>query len=357
MRYVLTLFLGVAAYAWACCPAMPEGVEVQIADQEVLVVYDEAKGIEHFVRKAEFRAERQGFGFLVPTPTQPELAEADPAVFRRLRKTIKPRVEHVTVRSYHPSAFCVSTFSPPMEEVTRDGFATASAEAADYVEVLEETQVAGYDAAVLKASDPQLLEDWLREHGYAPRPDLKEWVQPYVEQGWIVTAFKYSETTEARARITAQCVRMSFETERPLFPYRVPKDQIAPEGRGNLLRVFYVGKGRVAGTLGAAAKAWNSELKFARSIEDDVIVKLRDAVPASYQPGEGVWLNAFEDRTWPSGTEDLFFSAAAEQTQVEPPPVIIEDHRDVPVPVDIIVVVLGAIAFGVYRLKRKKPAA
>ncbi|MCI0379073.1 MAG: hypothetical protein L0215_15805 [Gemmataceae bacterium] len=71
--YVL---LRIVAASWACCTAFPRDQPVQFADQAVIIYWDAANKIEHFVRKASFQAKTKDFGFIVPTPTQPTLAEA-----------------------------------------------------------------------------------------------------------------------------------------------------------------------------------------------------------------------------------------------------------------------------------------
>ena len=95
--------------ARACCPAWRAGAPVRIADQQILVVWDPATRIEHFIREAKFAAapgERQeGFGFLVPSPTVPEIAAADGAVFGHLNQRIEPRVVEVTRWENHYSLF------------------------------------------------------------------------------------------------------------------------------------------------------------------------------------------------------------------------------------------------------------
>ncbi len=65
------------------------------------------------------------------------------------------------------------------------------------MEVVDELQVAGYDAAILKADDPKALLDWLNEHGYVSRPALEEWLRFYTDNGWYLTAFRISQQNES----------------------------------------------------------------------------------------------------------------------------------------------------------------
>src|SRR5687768_13722048 len=71
-----------AGDAHACLLASPEPVVVE--GEESLIVWDEARHREHFIRRADFRNATRPFGFVVPTPGRPSLREVDDAVFARL---------------------------------------------------------------------------------------------------------------------------------------------------------------------------------------------------------------------------------------------------------------------------------
>jgi hypothetical protein len=46
------------------------------ADQSVIILWDAANKTEHFIRKASFQSAGDDFGFIVPSPSQPELEES-----------------------------------------------------------------------------------------------------------------------------------------------------------------------------------------------------------------------------------------------------------------------------------------
>src|SRR4051812_24031337 len=104
-----TVVLGVLAVSipaprpLAACASAPErGANgVQIASESALIVYDSTTKTEHFLRTANFDTSSSEFGFFVPTPTKPELAEASGDIFSALAKLTAPkiveRVVHETV--------------------------------------------------------------------------------------------------------------------------------------------------------------------------------------------------------------------------------------------------------------------
>src|SRR6266571_4605352 len=84
----------------ACCPAPPHRPGDQIgvvpvvnADQSVIILWDAATGTEHFIRKASFKSDADDFGFLVPTPAQPELSESGNEAFPYLLELTKPEIK------------------------------------------------------------------------------------------------------------------------------------------------------------------------------------------------------------------------------------------------------------------------
>ena len=55
-----------------------------------------------------------------------------------------------------------------------------------------------------------------------------------------------------------------------------------------------------------------------------------------------MWLTVFEDRSSPRpGTDEVYFSTAAQQTPVEPPPVTVTREERIGIPVELIVLIAG----------------
>src|SRR5207245_1195981 len=169
------------------------GGRVQLTDEAALVVWDEVPRAEHFIRRANFRSTAAEFGFLVPTPSRPDLGEADDGLFDALAAVTAPRVEVRHVRRARPR--------PRRGEhgAAAEG-SMAAAVPGSGVEVLEQKQVGGLDAAVLrfrrgdKDDDPAAgageLAGWLKTHGYEFGPALVAWLRPYVANDWVMTAFR-----------------------------------------------------------------------------------------------------------------------------------------------------------------------
>ena len=320
------LIVGVSAFAVpalsdACAPAWPRDVVVEIASESAIIAWDPSTKTQHFIRRAAFNATAnsgvkvEDFGFLVPTPTQPILAEVNDKVFDELAKVTAPLTETVKGSGGGCAIGC-------------GGMRAPSPGAAASVEVLEEKHVAGYDAKVLKATDTEVLAVWLKDHNYESRPALMRWLKPYVEKGWIVTAFKIARdpSTPASAAIGTSAVRMSFTTETPFFPYREPDDMRGAKSP-RLLRVFFLGDKKMTGNLGSTE--WPGKVVWAGKFHAE---QAKAIAPLLKVPGfaldENTWLTEFEDPSSPRpGESDVTFVAHPDQTPVARPTRIMYTQR------------------------------
>lgn len=292
----LVMLLG--AVSLACAPVPRAGDEVQIGEESAIIIWDPAAKTQHFIRRASFRTTAKDFGFLVPTPTIPRLEEADDDAFRLLGKITAPEVVHLSIARGTPTA---GSASP--------------------VTVIATANVAGYDATILEATDADALNRWLGDHGYASSPELVEWFKPYLEQKWKITAFKIARDEKEDA-VSTRAVRMSFQTDKPFFPYREPVAQ--SRGRNDfdsrLLRVYFLAEARYGGALGKDSE-WPSRTVWSDQIEQDGRTELLRLakLPADAVP-DARWLTEFEDRSSPrSSTDEVYFSVAKNQEKVKRP--------------------------------------
>ncbi len=310
----------------ACCPAPREGQSVVNADQTVLMIWDAANETQHFIRRASFASAADDFGFLVPTPSQPELSESGNDVFPYFQKLTEPAVK-VVKRSGGSGCSCLPQLNAP-----------PAVDAKPAVAVLERKVVAGLDAAVLAAESADALTGWLKDHGYAYSPAIAAWAKPYVDRGWKITALKVakSEPGSPAKDVTATALRMSFKTKQPLFPYREPDygDAAAKLGTTRrLLHIYFVADGRYQGTLTPEVPwtgrvAWSGKLQASQRTAALDMLKL----PQATGPAEW-WLTEFED-AWPYrvAPADVLFARDTNQSTVERLPVI--HYVAAPLPAD-----------------------
>ena len=271
------------------CAAVGRRGPIPIVGEEALIVWDAERREEHFVRRASFAGASGDFGFLVPTPTRPTLADVDDAVFERLFRIYR--------RPDPPSRF------PTPMGARRSAMGGPGSS----VRVIERRVVAGLDAAVLEASDEDALLGWLAANGYPATAALRDWFAPYVRARWRITAFKLDPGGARTAR--SRAVRMSFRTTEPFFPYsEPPEEDAAPRP----FRVSVVAPTRVEAHEGA--EPWTARVGYAdrpSTLRD----ALRGAVPEAAL-AETRWLTVFDDPRSERGPVDLAFAPATHRASV-----------------------------------------
>ena len=294
--------------AAACCPAPPASKPVVNADQTVIIVWDPAKKTQHFIRQASFRGDSDDFGFLIPTPTAPELDESGDAAF--------PLLANITAPAELPSA---------PGGCSGGCFPEKSAPAEKSVRVISERTVAGFNATVLEASSTDALTSWLKDREYAFSPEVEAWAKPYVEGGWKITALRLARKPGDARPFDAKALRMSFQTEQPLFPYREPAAAPGTETRfmrSRLLRIYFLSDCRYEGTLTKEVR-WTGVVAWSGEVSAKQLRPVTEALGiASLGSDTKWWLTEFEDE-WPYklAPADLYFTRAISQDSVERPPV------------------------------------
>jgi hypothetical protein len=333
--------LGVSVLA--CAPAPHAGDEIAIVEESAVIVWDAAAQTEHFIRRATFHGKGRDFGFLVPTPGVPALAEVGDEIFDKL----EARTQRETISRTRKELDFTPLFS--MIFARKEAATTAAT-----VEVLATQKVAGYEAAVLSATDAAALQRWMSEHGYDATPDLVEWLDVYVKKQWKITAFKI-DAAKPEAAAQTSAVKMSFSTDRPFFPYREPASQrrLASEKQENrALRVWVLGAERVVGRIGDGSTFWPAVLRrsdaLPEALRNDVARIAKLALPAA------VRMTAFIDQsTVRPGTDDLFFVRSVVQSAYVEPPYVDETIDKTHIPLDVAAFVLAVVALVIWLITRR----
>lgn len=313
----------------ACCPAPPyrPGDRVGVlpvvnADQSVIIIWDAATKTQHFIRKASFKSEAADFGFLVPSPSQPKLAESGNEAVPYLYNLTKPEIIKKQRPAPSGGGGCAAGCG------TRDAtFAVKSEPQA--VRVVEQIpEVAGFEAAILETKSANALVNWLKDHGYAFSPEVEAWAKPYVENGWMITALKVAKAGDSKESkdLAAGALRMSFTTDRPLFPYREPDSKNSAQALGankRLLRIYFVADAQYQGEL-TKEDPWTGKVAWAGKVSAEDRKRTLEILKLPEATGPAEWrLTEFED-PWPYrlAPADVYFSRSPNQAAVKRPPII-----------------------------------
>jgi len=230
--------IGVLPIAWACCLAYGRD-PMSLIDEKAIIVWNPETGTEHFIRQASFEGKAKDFGFIVPTPSQPQVEKADAAAFERLQRLV-----------------------PPM----KSDEAAAGGRGFGGVQVLEQKRVGDYLVTVLKATDGAMMLTWLKDNGYQSRPAMEKWLDHYAKKQWYFAALKFVREPESQEPKTT-AIRVSFKTKVPHYPYKMPEDTW-PAGHVRPVALYFVGPGAATAVYRDGKEKWEAEKVWSGALPD-----------------------------------------------------------------------------------------
>jgi hypothetical protein len=157
----------------------------------------------------------------------------------------------------------------------------------------------------------------------------------------MITAFKVAKDKSSKDEkdVAASAVRMTFKTDRPLFPYREPDFKSAAEALGarkRLLRIYFLAEARFQGEL-TKEDPWTGKVAWANKLRANDRSKVLELLKLPKKTGpDSWWLTEFED-DWPYrvAPADVYFSRDANQDAVKRDPII--EYVSSPWPRDVMV--------------------
>ncbi len=233
MRRVLILiaFLCLQSIAFGCAVINPALITARsfIDGESAVILWDSQTHTEHFIRQAGFSTSATQLGFLVPVPSVPELAEADPKIFEMAVQVSGPR--HIpAIRYLHTFPAAIASLAPLVVIALGSHVTSVFSVINSQLMVAQESSatvvatqdVAGYHATVLEADRVDQIEQWCKDNKFAWQPADAKWLDPYVRKHWKITAFQLINTTPGEG-FESRLVRMSFKTDQPFYPYSEPE--------------------------------------------------------------------------------------------------------------------------------------
>lgn len=257
-----------------------------LAYERSLVIFDEASRREHFVREIVFRAAREPFGFVVPTPGRPEVAGLV-SPFDALE------------RAYPYDLFLGAVGSKGGGVGGPRSRAPAPA-----VTVLEVKKVGSFTSFVLAANDSKALTEWLIKNGFSTTPESQRWLEHYVRLGFFYVAMRYEPPAgNADAeRTSAETVRVSFDTPMPYYPYYEPDPPggVVPDAPRMLELWLVSSRARVpvAAKTEGEAVSWVRPMASGRSYSTNAQPELKKAFGATFSllPAGPLMIQRFIDQ-------------------------------------------------------------
>ena len=291
---ILAALTSGVSVAYACGvfrgASVPPEKQPTLSREKVLIIHDEESGTEHFIREIAFAHAADPFGFVVPVPGKPTVAEVKKNLFTPLRKTF--------------------TFEPTFGGIGRGkgsgGASPASAGLGDGggVTVLSVERIGSFKAFVLAATDEAGLAQWLADNKFAQPTGAKEWLGHYVRMGFYYVALRYDPPRKKQSggAMGAETIRISFPTPMPYYPYLEPEEPDLPRNDPRLLEVWYAGTKPVIPVClreYRGTNTWTRPLRAGESYEGDARASFAKAIDKEISellPSGSVVVQTFRDQ-------------------------------------------------------------
>jgi hypothetical protein len=266
--------------------------------ERVLIIHDRAAKRQHFIRQVAFDAAAESFGFVVPTPTRPQVESVKTFPFDKLHTTLP-----------------FESFVWSNDRIGR-GFGSGKGSSPG-VQVLEQKKVGSFTAFVLAAQDDKALATWLSEQKFVSTPEADRWLAHYVRMGFYYVAMRYDPPKQAQREdklINAETIRISFDSALAYYPYFEP--DLAKDGKPATSRVMELWVVSDEALVPVAAVQQNETVRWVQPLKegrryDDQRKALTDAVGndlAALLPKGKLVVHTFQDqKTTRKGYGDMLF--------------------------------------------------
>jgi uncharacterized protein (TIGR03382 family) len=205
------------AVAQACGGFFCQNVPVDQTGENIVFVAD-GTTVQAFVQ-VQFQGEATEFAWIIPTPSLPEVGVSSDAIFGYFAQNYR-RAAYINT-TYHGTcgSYCWDDQFAGSDASVQDS-ASADAGTGGGVEVIEQGQTGPYDFAILRATDAQVLSDWLGANDYNLPATAIAAVEPYALMG-DETHFVALKLQKDASVGDLQPVKLTYAAEQPMVPIQL----------------------------------------------------------------------------------------------------------------------------------------
>jgi len=269
----LTLALAPRPADPACCYFSAKDQDVNQPAQKAFITWDPDEDVVSWTVQPKFEGNALDFGMVIPTPTQPKLAEMPREFFKELAvfTILKP--------------MDLDKYKPRLSGVRYGGGLARghlnSMKADGSVRVLESGVVGSLDYKIISAEKSDDLYTWLKDNQYAYSGDAKT-LDHYIRKKWFFTVMKIdpkqmkkTPTGNYSGEVTPTQFR--FSSKEPVYPIRITQISVKTSTEA----LFYI----LTKTKMDLPGDWSYQCQFQPMWEQ----ALSYAVPEKITPAEKEW--------------------------------------------------------------------
>ena len=188
----------------------------QVSEQ-ILFVKGEGTVTTHV--QIQYSGTAEDFAWVLPVPAIPELGVSHNAVFQQLSSFTQPSF----FLDWKEDETC---FFFPRFLAGEETLDAASGQPGSEVEVISQGQIGPYNTAVITASDPNAISEWLNTNGYRLDNLGSDLLKPYVDSGFYFLALRLAPDRDLG---DLQPIALTYEAEQPGIPIRLTAVATQPD--------------------------------------------------------------------------------------------------------------------------------
>ena len=217
------------------------------ADQRAILVFDPETKTQTMVLSTMYVGQPADFAWVIPVPNLPSreqitVWEGGEFAFWELFDKTEPRLQTSSLGLVGCRGCGYASDAPgPLSEPAEPGFVG--------VKVVDRLQVKGLDITLLNAQSATDLTGWLNANGYRFPEEAVNVLEHYIAKGWDFVAVKVDTPDEEsqsmppspplwRGYFPRNPLKLTFRTDRCVFPMRISSVSSRPSGNAILLYVF-----------------------------------------------------------------------------------------------------------------------
>ena len=212
------------------------GNKAESPNQRALIIHDNNK--ETLVVQVKYQGDVEKFSWVLPVPSIPEensITTVSDSIFTHLHDRTQPKLFIYSTRNYGKGSMDAGSNSDA-EIYQETG-----------VNVWENLQVGPYEIAVISSPTSQALINWLIENGYDFPEQANQIIEFYTQKNWYFVAMRVSvanqlEKSNSTYQAGLPAIKMTFKSEKPVFPLRISELTSAKE---NEIELYVAAKHRM----------------------------------------------------------------------------------------------------------------
>lgn len=329
--FILLTFFS-CANVFSCLVVTSKEKELEHFEEKIALFWNATNQSEDLIRQISWNKEEKHLGFIVPTPTIPEVYDvADKNLFDHIEQIVRRDEIKVLKFKYSLLSYMISSSNSLKENLFSKGVSN------DAIQLVSEKELLYFKVIVLKAKTLKDIKQWFKENNFSYDENYDSWLENYIRKGFYFSAFQFRSDKNMDEN-ESSVVGIRFSAKKPFHPWSEPQIKKF-QNRKFRLYIF-------SDSMFDTDAKWSGEMTYS----NELIYSNYDFLDLNLDKKYYKWLSVFESRD-PGyrGKDDLHF-IKKENKVVKKLSSIFDIHEFFYFPLDVII---GSLVAAVLFLKRR----